>query len=146
MNRLFLILLTSMILVGCTQSAEEEASSMYLDGKIIVDNNEYNLIHGYYTYKDETVEAKKLDPFSPMESANSFDTLIVEKNSEIKIELDKKDTFITVIQLNEDGRVEEVPLNGNVLTVPAEEGYYVYEVVGKWKNGETTLVFDIDVN
>ncbi|MGE7925308.1 hypothetical protein ACQKND_19290 [Viridibacillus arvi] len=146
MNRLFLILLTSMILVGCTQSAEEEESSMYLDGKIIVDNNEYNLIHGYYTYKDETVEAKKLDPFSPMESANSFDTLIVEKNSEIKIELDKKATFITVIQLNEDGRVEEVPLNGNVLTVPAEEGYYVYEVVGKWKNGETTLVFDIDVN
>ncbi|MGF9976811.1 hypothetical protein ABE042_10400 [Viridibacillus arvi] len=145
MNRLFLILLTSMILVGCTQSAEEEASSMYLDGKIIVDNKEYNLIHGYYTYKDETVEAKKLDPFSPMESANRFDTLIVEKNSEIKIELDKKATFITVIQLNEDGKVEEVPLNGNVLTVPAEEGYYVYEVVGKWENGETTLVFDIDV-
>ncbi|MGE7837552.1 hypothetical protein [Viridibacillus arvi] len=146
MNRLFLILLTSMILVGCTQSAEEEVSSMYLDGKIIVDNKEYNLIHGYYTYKDETVEAKKLDPFSPMESANRFDTLIVEKNSEIKIELDKKVTFLTVIQLNEDGKVEEVPLNGNVLTVPAEEGYYVYEVVGKWKNGETTLVFDIDVN
>ncbi|MGE7934489.1 hypothetical protein [Viridibacillus arvi] len=146
MNRLFLILLTSMILVGCTKSAEEEASSMYLDGKIIVDNNEYNLIHGYYTYKDETVVAIKLDPFSPMESANSFDTLIVEKNSEIKIELDKKATFITVIQLNEDGRVEEVPLNGNVLTVPAEEGYYVYEVIGKWKNGETTLIFDIDVN
>lgn len=146
MNRLFLILLTSMILVGCTQSAEEEVSSMYLDGKIIVDNKEYNLIHGYYTYKDETVEAKKLDPFSPMESANRFDTLIVEKNSEIKIELDKKATFLTVIQLNEDGKVEEVPLNGNVLTVPAEEGYYVYEVVGKWKNGETTLVFDIDVN
>jgi hypothetical protein len=135
-----------MILVGCTQSAEEEASSMYLDGKIIVDNKEYNLIHGYYTYKDETVEAKKLDPFSPMESANRFDTLIVEKNSEIKIELDKKATLITVIQLNEDGKVEEVPLNGNVLTVPADEGYYVYEVVGKWKNGETTLVFDIDVN
>ncbi|WP_169786313.1 hypothetical protein [Viridibacillus arvi] len=81
-----------------------------------------------------------------MKSANSFGTLIVEKNSEIKIELDKKATFITVIQLNEDGKVEEVPLNGNVLTVPAEEGYYVYEVVGKWKNGETTLVFDIDVN
>lgn len=36
---------------------------MYLDGKIIVDDKEYNLIHGYYTYEDKDVENKYLEPF-----------------------------------------------------------------------------------
>ncbi|MGE7918241.1 hypothetical protein ACQKM9_04730 [Viridibacillus sp. NPDC093762] len=145
MSKFLLLFLTPFILMGCSQLAENTVSSMYLDGKINVDNEEYNLIQGFYTYKDEEVESKKLDPFSPIEAADQFDTLTVEKNSEIEIELENKTTYITVYQWNEDGLVKEVQLVGNVLTVPSEEGYYVYEVVGKWKNGETTLVFDIDV-
>ena len=123
-----------------------EASSRYLDGRIIVDNEEYNLILGYYAFKDEKFEINKLDPFSPMEVVDEFNTLAVTKNSKIEIVLEDKTTYLTVHQWNENGEVEEVLLDENVLTVPAEEGYYVYEVVGKWKNGETTLVFDIDVN
>ncbi len=103
----------------------------------------YNLTHGYYTYKDEKVEINKLNPFSPMEAAEQFDTLAVVKNSKIEIVLEDKTTYITVHQWNEND--EEVLLDEIVLTVPAEKGYYVYEVVGAWKNGETTLVFDIDV-
>lgn len=146
MSRFLLLFLTPFMLVGCSQLAGNTASSMYLEGKIIVDNEEYNLIQGFYTYKDEEVESKKLDPFYPVEVADQFDTLTVEKNSEIEIVLENKTTSITVYQWNEDGLVEVVQLDENVLTVPSEEGYYVYEVVGKWKNGETTLVFDIDVN
>ena len=145
MRRLFLLLLTSTILMGCSQFAIYEASSRYLDGKIIVDDKEYNLIHGYYTYKDEDVELKILDPFSPINAADQFDTLTVAKNSKIEIVLEDKTNYITVHQTNENDEVEEILLDENVLTVPAEEGYYIYEVVGKWKNGETTLVFDIDV-
>lgn len=145
MSRFFLLFLTSTILMGCSQVAGDEATSRYLDGKLIVDDKEYNLIHGYYTYKDEEVEISKLDPFSPTEAANQFDTLAVAKNSKIEIILEDKTAFINVHQRNENGEVEEVLLDENVLIVPAEEGYYVYEVVGKWENGETTLVFDIDV-
>ena len=145
MRRLFLLLLTSTILMGCSQFAIYEASSRYLDGKIIVDDKEYNLIHGYYTYKDEDVELKILDPFSPINAADQFDTLTLAKNSKIEIVLEDKTNYITVHQTNENDEVEEILLDENVLTVPAEEGYYIYEVVGKWKNGETTLVFDIDV-
>ena len=145
MRRLFLLLLMSTILMGCSQFAIYEASSRYLDGKIIVDDKEYNLIHGYYTYKDEDVELKILDPFSPINAADQFDTLTLAKNSKIEIVLEDKTNYITVHQTNENDEVEEILLDENVLTVPAEEGYYIYEVVGKWKNGETTLVFDIDV-
>ena len=145
MSRFFLLFLTSIILIGCSQIAEDEARSRYLDGKIVVDDKEYNLIHGYYTYKDNEIEINKLDPFSPMDAAEQFDTLAVEKKSKIEIVLEDKSTYITVHQWNENGVIEEVLLDENVLTVPAEEGYYVYEVVGTWKNGETTLVFDIDV-
>ena len=116
-----------------------------LEGKIIVDGENYNMTHGYYTYKDEEKEIVRLGHFSPVEAADQFDTLAVEKNSEIQIVLEDKTTYITVRQWNENGEVEEVPLDESVLTVPAEEGYYVYEVVGTWKNGETTLVFAIDV-
>lgn len=146
MNRFILLFLTSIILIGCNQIAKNEASSMYLDGKVIVDNEEYSLILGYYAYKDDVVEINKLDPFTPMEAAIQFDTLAVAKNSKIEIRLEDKTANITLRQWNENGEVEEVLLDENVLTVPAEEGYYVYEVVGKWRNGETTLVFDIDVD
>jgi hypothetical protein len=145
LSRLILLFLTSIILMGCNQIAMNEASSMYLDGKIIVDNEEYNLILGYYAYKDDEVEINKLDPFSPMETADQFDTLAVARNSKIEIILEDKTANITLRQWNENGEVEEVLLDENVFIVPAEEGYYAYEVVGKWRNGETTLVFDIDV-
>ncbi len=145
MRRFFLLLFTSAVLTWCSQIAADEASSRYLEGKIMLDDKEYNLIHGYYTYKDKEVEINKLDPFSPMEAAGQFDNLAVAKNSEIEIVLEDKAFNITVHQWNENGLIEEIQLNKNILTVPAEEGYYKYEIVGKWKNGETTLVFDIDV-
>lgn len=141
----FLLFLTSIILIGCSQFTRDDARSMYLDGKIIVDDKEFDLIQGYYTYKDPDVEIKKLGTFNPSEAANQFETLLVGKNSKIEIVLEDKTTFLTVNQWNEYGEIEEVSLDENVLTVPEEEGYYIYEVVGKWKNGETTLVFDIDV-
>ena len=144
MRRLLLLFLTTIILIGCRQV--DEASSKYLEGEIIVDGEKSTLIHGSYTYKDEDVEINRLGSFSPVEAAEQFDTLAVEKNSKIEIVLEDKTTHITVHQWNENGEVEEVLVDENVLTVPAEEGYYVYEVVGKWKNGETTLVFDIEVN
>ena len=145
MSKLLLLFIISIILIGCSQVNREEASSKYLDGKIIVDNKEYNLIHGYYTYKDKDVEINMLSPFTPIEAADQFDNLKAKKSSTIEIKLENKTTNITLYQWYEDGAVEEVILDRNILTVPAEEGYYIYEVVGKWSNGETTLVFDIDV-
>lgn len=50
MRRFFLLFITSIILIGCSQVDRDEASSKYLEGKLIVDDKEYNLIHGYYTY------------------------------------------------------------------------------------------------
>jgi len=146
MKKITLSIIILFILSGCNQIAMNEASSKYLDGKILVDNEEYNLILGYYTYKDKEVEINKLDSFSPIDVSDQFETLSVAKNSEIKIVLEDKSTFMMVNQWSENSEVKEVSLNENVLTVPTEEGYYVYEVIGKWKNGETTLVFDIDVN
>ncbi len=37
MSRFFLLFLTSIMLIGCSQVAEDEASSRYLEGKITVD-------------------------------------------------------------------------------------------------------------
>lgn len=143
--RLYLLFLTSVFLIGCSQFTRDDASSMYLDGKIIVDEKEFDLIQGYYTYKDSDVEIKKLGTFNPAEAANQFETLSVEKNSKIEIVLEDKASYITCYQWNEYGEIEEVSLDETVLTVPEDEGYYIYEVVGKWKSGETTLVFDVEV-
>ena len=103
MRRFFLLLLASVVLMGCTQNAVDEASSRYLEGIIIFDDKHYNLIHGYYNYKDEEVEINKLDPFSPMEAADQFDTLAVAKESKIEILLEDKASHITVHQWNENG-------------------------------------------
>lgn len=77
--RLYLLFLTSVFLIGCSQFTRDDASSMYLDGKIIVDEKEFDLIQGYYTYKDSDVEIKKLGTFNPAEAANQFETLSVKK-------------------------------------------------------------------
>ncbi|MFJ7934466.1 hypothetical protein [Sporosarcina sp. NPDC096371] len=146
MRRIFLFLLPLLIVVGCSPMFGNSGKKMFLDGKIVVDDEEYNLERGYYSYKDDEVELNRLDPFTPIDAAEQFDTLTVEMNSEIEFVLDEKTTIVTVKQWDEDGEITEVPIDDNSLTVPAEAGYYLYEVIAEWRKGQTTFVFDIDVH
>jgi hypothetical protein len=46
---------------------------------------------------------------------------------------------------NEDERLKEITLNENEITVPPSKGLYIYEVIGKWSNGEVSYTFVVEV-
>ena len=65
---------------------------------------------------------KRVDEISPVEIAEDFDTLTLEKNKMIDI------------------------VTENQITVPSNNGHYIYEVMGKWDDGEAAYVFDVEIN
>lgn len=44
-----------------------------------------------------------------------------------------------------NGETEAVTINKNVLTAPKEKGVYVYEIFARWKNGDSSYAFVIEV-
>ncbi|WP_282172377.1 hypothetical protein [Cytobacillus firmus] len=46
---------------------------------------------------------------------------------------------------NETGKEKEIMLEDDQITVPADKGKYIYEVLAEWKNGEISYTFVAEV-
>lgn len=131
------------MLFGCNTSNSEEAEQVPTSGEIIVHSDKYEMIPGDYVSKGEP-EIQSVDTPSVLEFSEEFETLTVNKNSNIEIII-KENPSLTVFQWNEDEQTKEVALKDNKLNVPQKEGIYIYEVKAKWENGEASFIFDVEV-
>lgn len=80
-----------------------------------------------------------------MRLADAFETLEVGKGDTIKFEIDQNPISIFVTKLNEDGTNDNVEIKDNKLTMPLEDGYYIYVLKATWNKGKETFVFDVNV-
>ncbi|MBW8351000.1 hypothetical protein K0H71_16360 [Bacillus sp. IITD106] len=144
MKKVIVMFLVLIALAGCSLRSFSKENQTPSTGKIVVDKAEYEMMGGQYKWNGENVEIQRVDHVSPIEIAKEFDTLILEKNKKIDI-LIEKNPSLTVYQWTEDGSVKEVTLTDNQITAPSNNGYYIYEVVGKWLDGEASYIFDIEV-
>ncbi|WP_286167824.1 hypothetical protein [Bacillus sp. 22-7] len=46
---------------------------------------------------------------------------------------------------NQSGKEKEIKLEDDQITVPADKGTYIYEVLAEWKNGEISYTFVAEV-
>ena len=142
MYRLFLFIMIFVILTGCTKSSNDPLGQ--LEGKMSVNGKQYTMVLSDYEQKDKAgISVKHSSDLH--EIAEIFDTLDVEKGATITFEIDTNPFSITVAQLNEDGTTELVEMKDKEMTVPSENGYYIYQLKTRGSEGKQTFVFDVNV-
>ncbi|MGE7674862.1 hypothetical protein ACQKMV_14990 [Lysinibacillus sp. NPDC094403] len=143
MNKLILSILIVIILTGCNKSLNDPLSQ--LEGKVIVNGEQYTMILSDYEQKEDKVEFSSKHSSDINEIAEHFDTLEVEKSTIFKFEIDTNPSSITVSKLNEDGTTDLVEVKDNEIMMPLESGYYIYQLKTIWSEGKQTFVFDVSV-
>lgn len=135
------------IIAGCNGIFQPSSSTDYVQaqGKVIVGNQEYSMMIGEFEWKEKDFEARKISDSNLYDLAEDFHTLEAEKDDKLNIEIEQNPSSIIVNQWNEDGTSETVELKDNEITLPSEEGYYIYEVMASWNQGEITYIFDINI-
>jgi len=135
----FLTFLIAIMLTGCKKPIIQP------EGRVIVNGDNYLMIPGGYQWKQEDVEIKTLSAYDIVELVDTFETVEVEKKETLKFEIDKNPPSVVVTKLNEDGSSDIVEMKDNQITMPAESGYYIYEIKTKWAEGKINFVFDVNV-
>ncbi|WP_431027243.1 hypothetical protein [Lysinibacillus sp. LZ02] len=143
MKRVILLVLFSVFLIACNSSmsnAHEVPS-----GKMIIDNQEYPMESYQYEWKEKNIEMKHIPVNTIYERAEELQNISVAKNSKLKFSFEKKPLSILVYQHDQEKKLTTVDVKENELTLPADEGYYMYEVMAEWQQGVITFIFDVEV-
>lgn len=148
MKKMIVLILTGLLLGGCIGLPinSNQSTLSIPKGEVIVDNKRYEMKVGDAQWKEGNIEAEKTSTLSINELAEVFDTLELEKGQDIEFEIDKNPTSIEVYAWKENGIIEQVETEEYKLTLPINEGYFIYEVIVKSNQGEITYVFDVNVN
>ena len=141
MNKIFSLILMVIFVAGCNGGPSFEQPL----GKVIVDNRNYTMMIGEFEWIEDDFESRKISQSNKIDLAEKFETLDVKKGDRIKIQIDQNPSSIIVNQENEDGTIDVVEINDYEITLPSEEGYYIYEIIAKWDNGKGTFVFDVNI-
>lgn len=144
MKRFICIILLIITSAGCSLQEKPNEKQVPVVGEIIINEKRYEMMVGKYRWNGDETKIRKVDAASPVEIAKEFDNIKLEKSKKIDITIPNTPD-ITVYQWSQEGDITEIPITKNQITVPSINGHYIYEVVGKWDDGEASYIFDIDV-
>lgn len=138
------IILMCVTLFGCSIPNFSKEKQIPTSGTIIVQQTEYEMIPGNYKWSGKKTKINSMDDLSVSELAKRFDTLKLDKNEEIELVIEDSPD-LTIYEWNEDGDFNEIFLKESKIKVSSNNGYYIYEVLGKWPDGEASYIFDVQV-
>lgn len=144
MKRLIFIMFTAIGIAGCNILPSSDTFEP-LEGKVLVNNQEYTMMIGDFEWKETDFEVNKTSFEDTKGLAAQFKTLNANKGEHLKINFEEKPTTIDVIQESDDGTLESTEITENELTLPLKAGHYIYELTAKWDEGKIEYVFDINV-
>ena len=115
------------------------------EGKVILNGEQYTMIPTDYEWEEDNVKITDMSSRDIEELADDFETLEVEKGDILNFEIEKSPSSIAITRLNEEGVIDDVEIKDYKITLPSQEGYYIYELQVVWDKGKETFVFDVDV-
>ncbi|MFJ8260822.1 lipoprotein [Rummeliibacillus sp. NPDC094406] len=140
-RKILSFILITTFLTGCnTHSIESQP-----EGKVVVDNKDYTMIGSDYSWKGNNIEINTKSSPDIYELADQFKTLEVKKGDTLKLEIERNPSSIKAIKLNEDGTSDYVEIKDNKITMPSDEGYYIYKLKTTWDKGKETFIFDVNI-
>ena len=112
-------------------------------GFVKVDETRYEMSKGGYRWEKGNMTTQT-DAAGPTQIAEHFEAIEVKPNSEVYIEVEQKPKLSMYLWEDEE-RASSIQLNENKMTMPTEEGRYIYEVRAAWENGEISYTFVVEV-
>lgn len=156
-NILFALVIALLWLTGCTigttgtnNQIEENEDDFppSMTGLINVQGKEYEMKAGNYKWERKNgleTDIVQTDAASPSQIGEYYSAIELEPNTNIIIDIEDNPK-VSVYEWNENGRINEVTLKNNVLSVPSSKGRYIYEALANWPNGEVSYTFVVEVN
>ncbi|MFL0507606.1 hypothetical protein ACH0B5_17930 [Ureibacillus sp. 179-F W5.1 NHS] len=144
MKKILILILSVIYISGCNVLSSFDTFEP-VEGKIVSDNKEYTMIIGNFEWVEEDFEANKKSNLDKKGLADEFDTLELEKGTKLKIEIDGSPLSLKINEESEDGSVKSIDIRESEITLPTNEGYYIYEVNAKWNEGNISYVFDVNI-
>ncbi|WP_059170270.1 hypothetical protein [Bacillus sp. FJAT-27445] len=149
---LFLLAFSLFLMAGCTnvnqgnRTIEKEFYNM--EAFIHVNGKEYEITRGGFEWatklRSGVTRVIKTDHASPYQMSSSIDTINLKPNQNVKV-LIEGDPQIDLYLWTESGREKKYPLSQNQFVTPANKGEYIFEVFSKWKNGEASYTFVVEI-
>jgi hypothetical protein len=145
-----LVVIGSLLLQGCSNGLETEGEELATsekefppapEGFIKAGNQSYEMEQGNYQWRiDGTVTTT--DHAGPIQIAESYKPIPLEPDETLNIIIEGEPK-LTAFIWESDNRTEIA--NGTEMIMPDKQGRYIYEVVAKWKNGEVSYTFVVEV-
>ena len=111
-------------------------------GFVRIDETSYEMLKGGFEWRKGNMTSQT-DSLSPTQAAEHFKAIEVKPNSEVYIEVEQKPKLS--IYLWEEEKTKTIQLDENQMTLPEDEGRYIYEVRAAWENGEVSYIFVVEV-
>ena len=116
-----------------------------LTGFIRSGESRYEMANGGYSWsKGNLMETQTVqtDYAGPTQIGENFEAIVLDPGSQVSIEIEQDPDLSLFLWVSND---KSEAIEGNEITVPANKGRYIYEVVAKWSNGEVSFTIVIEV-
>ncbi|WP_053366319.1 hypothetical protein [Bacillus sp. FJAT-27245] len=145
-------LLVLFLMAGCTIvdqgniKIEEEYYSF--PAYIHVDGQDYEITRGGYEWKTKlksgVTRVITTDHAGPYQMSSSIEAIHLEPNKQVTIKIKGKPQ-LELYLWNETGRYKKYELKQNEFTTHGDKGEYIFEIFSKWKNGEASYTFVVEI-
>lgn len=116
--------------------------------KVTFEGHKIEVAQGSYCWNG-LVGTKCEDMISPPDiiKHHEFKPVIVPPGSKIRIEFSQEPeaNTLNVSRWLSSSESENISLSNNKLIVPKEKGVYIYDVFARWKKGDSSYAFAIEV-
>ena len=111
-------------------------------GLVKVNGTDYEMAKGGFKWEKEDM-VTQTDVVGPTQIAEHFEAIRVETNSEMRIEIEQNPKISVLLW--EEEKAETIHLDENQMTLPEDEGRYIFEVRAAWENGVVSYTFVVEV-
>lgn len=141
-----IVVLSASLLFGCSDKSVDQAEfPPDKTAAVEVNGSDYSMEQGGYRWvrkKGLETETVTTDHASPNQMAEHLQPISVKSGQKVKVKIEDN-PILNVFLWNQSGK--EIKLEDDQITVPADKGTYIYEVLAEWKNGEIAYTFVTEV-
>ncbi|MCP3026496.1 hypothetical protein [Halobacillus sp. A5] len=139
----FIHFLVLLLLTGCTFNQLDQPP----EGSVQVNSREIDLMIGAYQWETGSFFSKEtvtVDAASPIQAAANREAENVHSPANAEVSFAHRPEELQVYLWESETKMQLVS-EGNQWELPAEAGEYVYEVRGKWLDGEASYTVSLKI-